>query len=335
MLVLRRFLVALFGILFVSAISLFVVSRSLSTVLGQPSNVKAQLIKSGFYKDLPEEFYAKIQKSLNPDSTIVGAPVSRPEIKEAFLEALSPARLQKLTEASIDTFYSSLASPSGNPQISLDVSEVKQSFADSLAQRVTTRLNTLPVCKSVTGSTDPFEITCRPPGLDIQTESEAIKKNVLSNQDFLPQATVSVDTLQNGDLTKTSQPTQSFQSIKNGYRWLMRLPWIAGILSIVLATLLVLIAPQRLKGAKAVFYILLIFGLLSAIGITLASKIAASEVKANLSSEAPAAVQSAALAFLAQLQREMLIYYAGAAIIGLFALIGIALFRRHTRITRG
>ncbi len=329
MLILRRTFVVLLSLLFLASISTFVTSRSLSVVFGRSANIKAQLVKSGLYKDLPPQLYAKFRKSLNPNTTIAGASIERPEIEAAFLEALSPERMQRLTESSIDTFYNSIASPDANIQLNIDIGEVKQAFADGLAQRIQTRLSSLPVCRTAPVGTDPFTITCLPQGLNIQAESERIKKEVLSNQDFLPQSTISLDTLRNGDLTKTSQPTQSFQIIKNAYRWLMRLPWASGVLSLVLAALIVLVAPRRLNGIRTVFSILLVFGLINVVGITIASKVASSEIKANLSSEAPESIQRAALILFTQLQREIFIYSTAAAALGLAALIGITVFRRR------
>lgn len=310
----------------------FVISRAVAGTIGKPEALKSSLSGSGFYENLPKQLYVKLRQSAKNNTQIGTVALNRPVVEEAFLQTLSPDRLRQLTESSLDSIYESLETGS-EPRFSLDLTEIKQSFAESVANKASSRLAGLPICTSAPASTDPFEITCRPPGLNIQTESDRIKNELLNSHEFLPETVITLDTLRSGQLSKTEQIKEQHQKISNAHQWMMRLPLIAGLLSLLVATLMIFVSPKRLSGIKRVFVVMITVGMGLIAGALLAKTFVIGELKSKLSSEAPLAIFDATQAITLHVLREILIYSASGAIIGLLALIGIAIFRQRNNPT--
>ncbi len=330
MLIFRRIILGLLTIVFATLLSTFVISRAVAITIGKPEVIKSSLQKSGFYKELPRQLYGKIQQSTNTKTGTIA--LNHPIVEEAFLQALSTDRLSKLVESSLDEVYRSLETGS-EPRLSLDLAEIKQSFAAIIANKLNARLVGLPTCTSVPTSTDPFEITCLPPGFNIQAESDRIKNELLNSSEFLPQTVITLDTLRSGQLGTDKQAQETHQRIAYVYKWLMRLPLITSLMSLLVAILMIFVAPKRLRGIKQIFIIMITLGACLTIGSLLVQTLVLSELKSRLSSEAPSAIFDTTQAILQRTLHEILICAVAGIVIGLLALIGIAVFRRRKNTT--
>ncbi len=246
----RRLLVAFLGFCFV----LFMLTTISAVTISQtvtPNNLKRWLHNSGIYSHVVDSVLQQSQASLATEQA-GQLPLDRPELQVIARQVFSPALLQHYTEQFIDGTQDWLNGKTAKPAFQIDLSSAKGDFAKQIGAYLRQRVNALPACRlnDVPSSFDPFSITCRPIGVDTDASIKEITDQLASSKDFLSTPVINADTLtldQNGKRQPFYQKAQYAPTV---YRWAKVSPWLAGLLSVVTAGLLLWVTVPRRRGLR-------------------------------------------------------------------------------------
>lgn len=253
-----------------------VVVLSLDLTFRNPDRLKAWLSDSQLYAAVPQAIIESSSNDTaqNPNSS----DLQRPEVQTALKTALTPAFLQQSVNSVIDGSYSWLEGQSPKPTYSIDLTPVKQAFADSLASQARARLATLPPCTSLNvNSTDPFVIDCRPPTAiseaAIQQQVNQLMDGKIFSDNVINADTTSLGTDVQTDEANTgtvpgapveSVPVEPWYQKAEGlprlYRWINQAPWLMAGLAVLLGVAVVFLARTRRSGFKILSIVALAIG---------------------------------------------------------------------------
>jgi hypothetical protein len=245
---------------------------SLNQAFGQPTNLKRWLRQSQLYDNVVAGIIdqAKQKTAEQPGEASADEELSfdRPEFQAALQQAVTPAFVQQSVEDIIDGTYSWLQRKTDKPTYHVDLTGVKNAFAASIGDQARARLNTLPPCSIANqpATSDPFNITCRPPANISEPEIQKLISDITNNKDFLPANTITADTTELGSTTDTTPPTaepaaptaakpslpwyQQARQLPTVYGWTMRGPLVLGLLALALAVGIVFVTQTRRTGLR-------------------------------------------------------------------------------------
>lgn len=230
-------------------------------VLGTPQPLEQALSSSGIYR-------ISVQNTLQnqKDSNVSELPTQQPAIQAAIQQAFPPALLEQHANTIIDGTYAWVQGKTATPQFSVDLSQQKVSFADSVAAYVQQRSANLPRCLSLSSTPlaaniDPYNTTCRP----VQVQPEAIAAQArleILNSDFLKDPVLTADTIKDSN----GKPlTAQLEIVPKAYRWTVRLVYGTGLLALVLIGVIVWLRRRQWQGTlKHLGIMLCTIGIISA-----------------------------------------------------------------------
>lgn len=171
---LRKFGLAVVLILYIPLLLLLPAFYSLNATIIKPEFVKKTLVDAEVYEGISSFIVEQASKNSNTaGNTVVIASIQ---------QVTTPAEMQKLIEPAIDGIYTWLDNPESEFNVKIDIQPLKANFMQIMEQNLLAKLGTLPNCASRNQvTTDPFSMTCLPPGTTpeqilVQTKAE-IEKN--------------------------------------------------------------------------------------------------------------------------------------------------------------
>lgn len=228
---------------------------AVASFLGTPETLKQILKDSGAYDNVVGIVLDETTRQAKDDNSV---PISDEKIKELVNDVFPPSRLQAITDNVADSTYRWLNGEVSEPDFKIDLRAEKVALAQGIAEYAAERIKKLPQCTSIPTTTDPFEIDCRPPGIDIAAEQKMIEQEFLSNKDFLPETTFTVR-----DLNKESDKTfsEQHQGTADAFMLLKKLPYIFGGLALAFGAAIIFLDKTKRDGLSRVGRILLFSGL--------------------------------------------------------------------------
>ncbi len=262
----RKFGVVIFSlILFVSLLAL-AFSTSTNSALTNPRKIETWLGQSGFYDSFVDTAINQANKTAGNDQD-GGVSLSDAAVKQAAESTFSSQLIQKNTRVFLDSNYAWLRGKTDKPAFTIDLTSAKASFAQKVGKYVTTYLSTLPACTpSQTAqinlsSIDPLTLQCRPTGLDPKTEGALVTEQIESNGNFLSNPVITAKTFNTQGETDATPYYQKLASAPKMYQTAVKVPWIAGILTILSSIGVLFLAVRKRKGFKVIGVLLAISGL--------------------------------------------------------------------------
>ncbi len=258
----KKSLVFLLGSSLASFLFTFAFSLAVVTTFNG-SNIKNWFSKHNVYQNLADSI-VKENKDTNVGSGDNAVSISQPEVQAAIKQTITPEFLQRTIEAIIDGTEPWLKGKIDKPNFNIDVSGVKNELADNLANAARDRYVGLPLCArgQVPSTTNPLEIECRIPGLNIEAAVSQLKNDILKSEDFLPNQYINAD---NFSVKKDGQETEKvFDTAKNIpkiYQWILRSPFIFAGLSLIAAVAIWLLSADKRRGLKRIGVSLLSAGI--------------------------------------------------------------------------
>ncbi len=259
------------GLLKIALLSLALTTAGWVT-FGTPENIKEAAQESKLYDTIVTNVLESAKQESAGQETQL--PLDRPEIEQAAKDAFSSDQLNKNGESIIDGFYGWLQGSTEQPEFDVNLNEAKNRFAANVADYAQTRYEGLPACtleqlRTTSPDIDPFTVQCRAPGISGQIVREKVLSNILGSNEFLQDGSFTTDDLPIDENGKTI--TENLSSAPDAYKALSILPGIFGILSIVFAVGVLLLADTKRKGLKSIGITLLGTGVFLAIGSWLIS----------------------------------------------------------------
>ncbi len=227
-------------------------STSVARTVGEPAQVKSWLQEGEVYGNIVEAFTNQLAKA-PAEKQAEGLSVSDPKVKQIFADAFPPPYLQKNVESFVDGLYRWLNGKVDQPDFLIDLSVGKANLADGLARYGKERVAGLPPCTSVPENQDPFSITCRPPGRNIDAEIDGEVSKFKSEDNFLGDGVITTeDLVKDGEksaFTKDAPARKVFQLMKLS-------PILFAILTLISAVAVLFLSLTRRDGLRRIAHAL-------------------------------------------------------------------------------
>jgi hypothetical protein len=301
---------------------------SLYQVFGTPAALKKDLKASGIYDNAAVDVLSQHQDDTG--SSVTRIRTDNPEVQRIVAQSIPPSFVQAQTEKVIDSVYGWLNGTQPSLQFNVDLSGPKNDLANNIGNYVQQRLGSLPTCTPdtiPTGDVNVFTVQCLPPDFD-QTAAAAQARDQILNGGFLTKT----DLTQNTSTENGKSVAQELQDSRANYRSARRTLMITGIVAIVMAVAVVLLAATWRVGIRKVAIVLITVGAVSGILAWLSSFVAqaaAHKIAESQTSSTSLADSVAKLTkmLVSDVHTHWSIYAATLIILGVLALVAIWLAR--------
>lgn len=242
---------------------------ALGVTLGKPDLLKKTLKDSGIYNNFTDSIIEQAQKDTQEKGQAAqqeDIPVSDAAVQQAIKKSITPDFAQNTAEQVIDGTYTWLDGKADKPTFNINLAPVKQNLANNVGDVALLRLQGLPVCTTTQlrqidpNNIDPFNLPCRPPGIDPQAEKQKLVGEALNSDEFLKDSTVSADSLkQEGE---TTSPFEKLSIVPKAFQFSRIAPWVLGVLGLVAGAGVVFWDRDRRHGLKVLARTFLIVSIL-------------------------------------------------------------------------
>ena len=282
---LRKFVLLLLSLALLIALVGGAVSTSSNIAFTHPDKLEAWLDQSHFYDHFINNAIDQAQKSAINSSGAGQVSLSDPAVKAAAQTAFSPQLLKQDVNTILNSNYAWLQGKTSSPDFKINLTSVKQSFADAAGKAVETHLTGLPACTAAqlqqlaassqnVQSVDPLSLPCLPPGVNPQTEAAQVSQDILNNDNFLSGHTVITASSINPNGSSQSKPYYvKLSRAPTLYRASVALPWVYAVLAVISLLGVIFLAPTKRRGFRRFGVVLFEAGI-----ILVAVKFAADQV---------------------------------------------------------
>lgn len=253
--ILKTVFTSIFALLLHITLPVVVLASVFTLLLAVPGPIKRSLAEAEVYQAFTETVAEELTGQAENDDSLAVPPA---EIREAVDQAIATEPLQEQVEQALDATYDWLNGLTQRPEFTIDLSQSRENFANSVSAYAADRLESLPTCSSLSqleNEVNPLTAECLPPRFDRQTAIEAYSQELLDSGEFLPEVKFSSSEIFSNfeDDTLASAPS-TFQQLKQAV-------WIVATVSGVLALAIFLLAPTKRIGLRRVGLNLAIVGL--------------------------------------------------------------------------
>lgn len=274
--VLRKIALGISVVLFGPVMVLLAVSFAFSHTAGQAEFVKQTFREAKLYSTLSDLATNEFRLEGEPQSDL---------IVEALKETITPEVIQTAFEQVIDDVYVWMDEGKDKLEFSIDLRPIKQGFMDKLHQKLVVRAQSLPPCtySNPPASTDILELTCLPPGTDVNSAVDQAINELMASGEILQKDELTAENLGNSvpadtneePTTDTNPNATNSTEIKGGgldqdslnrlagmYRLVKKsFPYLA-VSAAVLAVGIFFLSKTRLRGVRKISALLLANGAL-------------------------------------------------------------------------
>ena len=212
--------------------------------IGRPDTIKGWLAKSGLYDKTVDTIIDNAPKEEG------SLPLDQVELRKIANTVFSPQVLQNIFENLLDGTYHWLQGKVDKPDFRLDLTAVIESFKSETTNFLRQRFASLPNCpgRQIPEDTNPFTITCKPRGFDIEKELQNFN-NELSKQEQLAKPVITADNLQPPGKPPVFE-TEGAKTFPAVYKFVNWAPFVFGLVSILLAWAILKVAEDTRHGLK-------------------------------------------------------------------------------------
>ena len=219
-----------------------------------PDKIEKSLSDSGVYSTFVDSALQEVQKAVkdNPDNSEV--PIADPAIKAAAKQAFTPQLLQTSTESVLNGTYDWLAGKTAEPNFKIDLTNAKQTFANGVGAAAAERVKGLPTCttaqlQQLTTDTDPFTLTCQPPGFDIIGAQTKVTSDIATSKEFLGAPVITPQSLPKDSKGKTV--FDNLAKAPDVYKWINASPWLLAFFALVSGAITLALYESKRKGIRS------------------------------------------------------------------------------------
>jgi hypothetical protein len=217
----------------------------LAIIVSNSAYVKNALLETKAYNRFVP---AIIEANIKQDQTANSIPFNNPEVQKIINSSFTPESLKDKSETLIDSFFAWLRGKTDKPEFKLDFTKEKQELAEELSEYAFNNLKSLPRCFFNPTEIDPFYANCRPSNMDFEAEQKQLESQIFTTDSFLKDTVLTQDDFAKDSKGKTFIDKYWYAPIV--YRWLLRLPWIFGTLTIVSATGYIVMSRRKREGVN-------------------------------------------------------------------------------------
>jgi len=258
---LRKFALVIITPIFLLLLYAAAFDMGVLRVVSQPTNVKQMLRDSGVYNTAVSSLLDQAKQQTSNDGNV---DLTNPIVTAAANKTFTPQYIQTQTENVIDSLYAWLNGQTAQPNFVVNLSALKEKFADNVAQAVEQHAATLPVCPDAASASaalnDPVNATCLPAGTTPAAVASEVQGNLLSGKGFLDNVNINADSIKSNNSHQSIFASQ-LKDAPNQYQKLKKSPIILSALAFLLAVAIVFLSASRRKGLRHAGVLILIVGL--------------------------------------------------------------------------
>lgn len=277
----RRWFAHLLGIILFLALLGTAYSISLNRTFGTAPKVENLLAESHVYDNVVSTVLSKTQQETEQGQGDSSVSYETPAVEQAATQAFSAAEIQKSVNTFIEANYDWLNGKTDQPSFAIDLTSSKDDFATKVGQAVTAHLSQLPACTAEQQTqlqvpVDPLTVSCRPAALNPQSEGARVTQEI-KNGNFLTNSVIQPDTLGQDQNSQQQPYYKRLSSLPKLFQLAQKAPLILGLVSLLCALGIVVIAAARRRGWRKVGITLLLAG-----AVLIATKLVADTLVAKL-----------------------------------------------------
>jgi hypothetical protein len=331
---LRKPAVIIAGIFLPVLLFSFGILLSIGQVLGTPDRLKHALNEGKVYEAAVASLVRQSGSTENQDTAGRGGiPSSQKAVQEAVAEALPPETLEKQTGEVLDGVYAWLQGDTAKPEFRIDLIETRDKLATGLSEQARTQAAQLPPCGPEAAVTlenfDPFGARCLPQGADPSVIADKTRQEVTSSELF-KDPVLDANDIKSKDGKPLQEQLDPLHDIYGAVRGSTR---IVGIVSLVLAAVVVFLSTPLRAGMKRLGIILISVGAISTGFALIGSLASKAAVNAVIRTSGEDAMQSAAAKAGQSLANDMRTWWVGFGLMlitaGICLLIGYLVLKRQ------
>lgn len=241
----KRIILTLVGFIFRTSLFFGLTILAIILVVNKPDNIKNAINDVDGYQRFRSAFVDSAKKTSKDDNSI---PFDRPEISSALEQALNDAKLKEISNAVIDSGYNWLNKNTQKIEFKVDITNDKQTFADSVASYATTRLNTLPQCFKPT-TNNVFDVNCFPYGTNLADIRTQVTDSIMSSDNLLPKNSIDQSILPKTDGLSIDQ---KYPKIPTYFQYFKLSPFVLLFISFLCALIIIYSSRTKRYGLKTV-----------------------------------------------------------------------------------
>ncbi len=248
--ILRKLLLVFLGALLPLFLSTLAIGSGIIRTAGSSENIKKILADSDIYSSI---ISSTLDQAKTSGGEGEGISLTDPNIKTIAEKTFTAQFLQENTEKVLDSVFLWLDGKTINPDFKLDLSGLKDTFANETAKAAEARAATLSVCPAgLSGSAEsyePFSATCLPKGTTPTSVAEQIRNSLSRSEGFLENPVITADTIklsgsnQSVFANQLKEAPGIFQKVK-------KTPIILAVLSLLTALGIVFLSTSRTRGLR-------------------------------------------------------------------------------------
>lgn len=231
-----------------TALLLFIMSIAFTTIFGNDQVTKDALLESDVYNQfVPALLNDTIKANEGKRSSL---PFDDPQIQNIAYESFAPKDLKAKTEYLVDSIFGWLDGTEPKLEFSVNLSDQKAKFIESVSTYAATRLGSLPDCTQVDlGNVTVFDLNCRPENVPLSFVKQKVADD-LNNSEFLAKVSLTEQDLPRAESGKLLQEQYSFAP--RLYRVAKSGVWFSSMLFLLAATLFVIVRRPIRKGVRTI-----------------------------------------------------------------------------------
>lgn len=246
------------------------VTTSSSATLTHPTKLENWLTQSNLYPNLQNYITTQAQTSVT--ESIAGATtISSSIVKQAVQSSFPKNLLQQSVAQFINGNYAWLEGDQATPNYKIDLSGPKLQFATQIADAaVVSHFSSLPTCTiaqaSQLQSANPLLLSCRPPGVSLQTESALIGQQLASGGSFLNNPVITASTLGSSGNDGGEPYFIKLHRLPHIYQTIQKLPPAFGVVVFISILGIIFCDISKRRGLRKIGIVLIISGLILVLG---------------------------------------------------------------------
>lgn len=270
---LKRFSLGLLVAFFSFCLVTVAVLAATNAVFGKPDTLKQTLAESGAYNGFSAGLVDQVATT-NAEKTQQSG-IDPAILKQVGEKVLTPTKVQSYAEQIIDGTYNWLEGETAQPEFNLNVGSLQTEFGGAVGDVAVDRVQKLPLCTYQqlaamdTRDIDPFNLKCRPPGINLAAERAKLVKEVANTNDTLADSSLTAADLKDKESGQT--PFQNLSFLPTLFQWSKAWPIILGVLGLATAAGVIFWSEDRNKAVKRLSIKLIVTGVVLLVGIWLTS----------------------------------------------------------------
>ena len=261
MTVVRKFIAVLLLLILKTGLLLLPILFAVVIMFGSPDKIKNSLEQSGIYDIAVNSVFDSFTNRAKENEELSDSlPLDDPEIRNIVNSVVTPEFIRESVNSSVDSIYVWLNGKSTVPELSIDLTQSKQTLIQKIADYAVERVEKLPECTMKENlaldeqNIDPFSLACRPP-IDLNATKQQFIEEINKNEELSKNLVISADSKESRELFQ-----EQLRPVQRVFQLSKSIPVVLTLICALLAVAIIFISDTKTKGLKRVSVSLVLIG---------------------------------------------------------------------------